>query len=201
MTQGKESTCNAGDAGSIPGLEGCPGGGHGNHSGILAWRITWTRGAWRATVHRVANSRTQLKGLSTAACVVNGMLHLSWWAFLKKSVCPAPSNKWKQEPAYRYYGNGLSMVRSMLVDWVYITCHTCSKLIPLWKSHTCKKPATCRQYDICSSESNFFILLPSLAKNTFWILGSCVGLTFQLKFTLLLILHLISVHGGWCHFM
>ena len=28
------------------------------HSGILAWRIPWTEGAWQATVHRVVKSRT-----------------------------------------------------------------------------------------------------------------------------------------------
>ena len=28
---------------------------------ILAWRIPWTRGAWQATVHGVANSWTQLR--------------------------------------------------------------------------------------------------------------------------------------------
>ena len=30
------------DAGLIPGLGRSPGGGHGNRSGILAWRISWT---------------------------------------------------------------------------------------------------------------------------------------------------------------
>ena len=35
------------------------------HSCILAWRIPMDRGAWWATVHRVARSRTQLKQLST----------------------------------------------------------------------------------------------------------------------------------------
>ena len=28
------------------------------HSSILAWRILMDRGAWRATVHRVAKTRT-----------------------------------------------------------------------------------------------------------------------------------------------
>ena len=32
------------------------------HSTILAWRIPMGRGAWRATVHRVAKSQTQLSG-------------------------------------------------------------------------------------------------------------------------------------------
>ena len=36
------------------------------HSSILAWRIPVDRGAWRATVHGVAKSRTQLSKHSTA---------------------------------------------------------------------------------------------------------------------------------------
>ena len=44
----KESTCNVGDLGSIPGSEKSPGGGHGNHSSILAWRIPMGRGVWWA---------------------------------------------------------------------------------------------------------------------------------------------------------
>ena len=30
------------------------------HSSILAWKIPWTRGAWWATVHRVAENQTWL---------------------------------------------------------------------------------------------------------------------------------------------
>ena len=30
------------DEGSFPGSGSSPGGGHGNHSSILAWRISWT---------------------------------------------------------------------------------------------------------------------------------------------------------------
>ena len=38
------------------------------HSSILAWRIPMDRGAWWATVYRVAKSRTRLKQLNTLAC-------------------------------------------------------------------------------------------------------------------------------------
>ena len=38
----KESVCNAGDPGSIPGLGRSPGERNGIHSSILAWRIPWT---------------------------------------------------------------------------------------------------------------------------------------------------------------
>ena len=59
-SDGKESTCNAGDLSSIPGLGRCPGGVMETHSSILAWRIPMDRGAWRATVHGVAKSWTGL---------------------------------------------------------------------------------------------------------------------------------------------
>ena len=39
---GKEFICNAGNLGSIPGLEKFPGEGKATHSSILAWRIPWT---------------------------------------------------------------------------------------------------------------------------------------------------------------
>ena len=58
------------DAGLIPGLGRSPGGGHENPLRILAWRISMKRGAWWATVHGVAKSRTQLKRLSTHTCTV-----------------------------------------------------------------------------------------------------------------------------------
>ena len=38
----KESTCNVGDLGSVPGSGRSPGEGNGNNSSILAWRIPWT---------------------------------------------------------------------------------------------------------------------------------------------------------------
>ena len=47
------------DAGSIPGWGRSPGGGHGTHSSILAWRIPWTEEPGGLhTVHGVAESDT-----------------------------------------------------------------------------------------------------------------------------------------------
>ena len=59
----KESTCNAGDAGSIPGWERAPGGEHDNllQYSCLENPMDW--GAWKAIVHRVTKSRTWLKWL------------------------------------------------------------------------------------------------------------------------------------------
>ena len=59
-SDGKESACNAGDLGSIPGLGRSPGGGQGNSS-ILTWRIPMDRGVWRATVREVTKSQTRLR--------------------------------------------------------------------------------------------------------------------------------------------
>ena len=58
---GKESACNAGDLSSIPGLGRCPGGGHGNPLQSFLDN-PMDRGAWRATVHGVAQSWTQQSG-------------------------------------------------------------------------------------------------------------------------------------------
>ena len=58
-SDGKESTCNAEDPGSIPGLGRSPGEGQGNPL-TLAWRIPMDRGAWQATIHGVAKSQTRL---------------------------------------------------------------------------------------------------------------------------------------------
>ena len=43
-----------GDAGSIPGLERSPGGGHGNPLQHFCLENPTDRGAWKATVHGVA---------------------------------------------------------------------------------------------------------------------------------------------------
>ena len=52
---------NPGDAGSIPGLGTSPGGGHGYPLQYSCPENPMDRGAWQATVHRVAKTRTQLK--------------------------------------------------------------------------------------------------------------------------------------------
>ena len=53
-SDGKESTCNAGDLGLIPVWENPLEEGMASHSSILAWRIPMGRGAWWAKVHGIA---------------------------------------------------------------------------------------------------------------------------------------------------
>ena len=59
-SDGKETTCNAGDLGSIPGSGRSPGEGNGNPLQYSCLENPMDRGAWRATVHGVAKSRTRL---------------------------------------------------------------------------------------------------------------------------------------------
>ena len=53
---GKESACNAGDPGSIPGLGGSPRGGNGNPLQYSCLENPMDRGTWWAMVHRVLES-------------------------------------------------------------------------------------------------------------------------------------------------
>ena len=55
-SESKECACNTGDPGLIPGLGGSLGEGHGNSLQLNSM----DRGAWWATVHGVAKSRTRL---------------------------------------------------------------------------------------------------------------------------------------------
>ena len=56
----KESACNPGDPGSIPGSGSSPGKGHGNPLQYSCLENPIDRGAWWGTVQRVAKSWTRL---------------------------------------------------------------------------------------------------------------------------------------------
>ena len=58
----KESACNAGNVGLIPGLGRFPGEGNGNLPQYSCLENSMDRGAWWATVHGVAKSQTRLTG-------------------------------------------------------------------------------------------------------------------------------------------
>ena len=65
---GKEPTCQCRrqrDTGSIPGLGRSPGRGHGNPLQYSCLKNPMDRRAWRATVHGVTKSRTQLSNQTT----------------------------------------------------------------------------------------------------------------------------------------
>ena len=58
-SDGKESACNVGDLGSIPGSGRAPGEGNGNPPQYSCLENPMDRGAWRAGDHGVAKSRTR----------------------------------------------------------------------------------------------------------------------------------------------
>ena len=58
VSDGKESACNAGDLGLIPGLGRSPGEGNGNPLQYSCLENPTDRGAWQATVRGVAESDT-----------------------------------------------------------------------------------------------------------------------------------------------
>ena len=59
-SDGKESACNAGDPGSIPGLGRSPGEGNNNTLQYSCLENSMERGAWQATVHGVAKNQARL---------------------------------------------------------------------------------------------------------------------------------------------
>ena len=68
-SDGKVSACNAGDPGSIPGLERSPGEGNGNPLQYSCLENSMDGGAWWAIVHGVTKSRTELSNFTeTSHC-------------------------------------------------------------------------------------------------------------------------------------
>ena len=59
-SEGKASAYSAGDLGSIPGSGRSPGEGNGNPLQYSCLENPMDSGAWRATVHEVAESQTRL---------------------------------------------------------------------------------------------------------------------------------------------
>ena len=73
---GKESTCNVGDLGSIPGLGRVPGEGNGNPLQYSCLENPMDREAWWATLHRVTKSQTRLTNTFTFHMYVCVMIHI-----------------------------------------------------------------------------------------------------------------------------
>ena len=92
---GKESACNAGDPGSIPGLGRSPGEGNGKPLQYSCLENPMHRGAWRATVHGVPRVGHDLATkppppyhttLSLWVCLLGGLFKL--WAFWRRKLFP-----------------------------------------------------------------------------------------------------------------
>ena len=64
-SEDKASACNAGDPASVPGLGRSPGEKNGNPLQYSCLENPMNRGAWWATVHRVAKSQIQLSDFTS----------------------------------------------------------------------------------------------------------------------------------------
>ena len=73
-----EPACNAGDQSSIPGSGSSPGEGNGNTFHYSCLENPMDRGAWWAMVHRVTQSRTRLKQLSSSSSYRLRWLRIHW---------------------------------------------------------------------------------------------------------------------------
>ena len=71
----KGSDCNVGDLGLIPGSGRSPGEGNGNPLQYSCLENPMDRGAWWATVHRVAKSRTRLSDFTSFHGKINEIKH------------------------------------------------------------------------------------------------------------------------------
>ena len=74
-SDGKESACNAGDPGSIPGLGRSPGEGNSNPLQYSCLENPRDRGAWWSSVHRVTKSQTRLGEQQHGQCQLKIHMH------------------------------------------------------------------------------------------------------------------------------
>ena len=107
-SDGKASAYNAGDLGSIPGSGRSPGEGNGNLLQYSCLENPMDRGAWWATVHGVAKSRTRLSDSTFhSTCELNkpgDNIH-PWctpFSILYQPVVPCPVLTVASCPAYRF---------------------------------------------------------------------------------------------------
>ena len=118
---GKESACNSGDPGLIPGSERSPGEGNGNPLQYSCLENPMDRGAWRATVHEVARVRHDLatKPPTTILEIYGISAKNSVFGILVNCFSqPSPSSvsSWKEQPCYRA-GECSSVLQLWQLKW------------------------------------------------------------------------------------
>ena len=84
----KESSCNVGDLGSIPGMGRSLEKGKATYSSILAWRIPWTEetGSPWGCKESDTTERLSLQPLWKRICFLVGRRHLQFHLYLRAEV-------------------------------------------------------------------------------------------------------------------
>ena len=87
-SDGRESTCNAGDPGLIPGLGRSSGEVNGYPLQYSCLENSMDRGAWQATVHEVTASWTQLSDFTSyITCQISvAHFYLCFFSIIKYSI-------------------------------------------------------------------------------------------------------------------
>ena len=115
----KESICNEGELSSFPGLGRSPGGGHGSHSRILAWRITMDRGAWQ--------------GRRSPWCCKESEMTL----FHRGSKIPHASGQLEREPKHWNDNNKKGSI-DIGTDMIHLVNKWCKLMVPINTVKYCK---------------------------------------------------------------
>ena len=97
---GKESACNAGDWGLIPGSGRSTGEGNGYPLQYSCLENPRDRGAWWAAIYGVTQSRTQLKWLSRSS---SNVWRREWWP--TPVLLPGKSHGWRSLVGYSPWGH------------------------------------------------------------------------------------------------
>ena len=87
-SNGKESACNEGDSGLIPGLGRSPGDGNGNPPQYFCLGNPMDRGAWQAVVHEVSKSQTHLSDFENEWVYIHQCYFLNLSYPLLPPPCP-----------------------------------------------------------------------------------------------------------------
>ena len=87
------TSCSAGDSGSIPGLGRSSGKGNGNPLQYSCLENPMDRGAWRATVHRVAKSRICVPSKVNKQFQEIVQVHCFGYIFYKSQICNFETQK------------------------------------------------------------------------------------------------------------
>ena len=93
VAHSKESACNAGDLGSIPAMGRSPGEGNGHSFQDSCLENSMGRGAWQATVHGVARSRTWLSNFTQHPKNISFSLTGDWNATVRSQEIPGVTGK------------------------------------------------------------------------------------------------------------
>ena len=119
---GKESACNVGDQGSIPGLARSPGEGNGNPLHCSCLENPRDGQVWWAAIYGVAQSQTQLKWLSSSSrnTILEFSKSIVFVIQKNKSIKETAFNIKNAERYHKFTSEKLWIIRQCLTKWITV---------------------------------------------------------------------------------